>query len=329
MSTSDPIDALPRAIAITGPTAAGKEALGIEAAERLDRPVLVCDSVKVYRRLDIGSAKPSADARARVPHRLLDLVDPDATFSAGDYARAAWAELDDGEHAERGGLFVGGTGFYLHAVAWTPTGAPPQADVAPTDPARAGFEARWRAAESASPGAMHRALTASDPRTAQRIHPHNLVRILRALWLCEVCGAPLSDVREADPPRRRLRVLMVVLDPGVAELDARIAARIERMLAAGFLREVEDLVRDGYDERSKAMQSLGYKELVDVVRGRSTLDAARERIAAATRQLARRQRTYLRAQPLADEVVHLTDPSACPWPRLQAFLHATPMGTRA
>ena len=317
-------DAIPRAIAITGPTAAGKEALGVQAAERLGLPVLVCDSVKVYRRLDIGSAKPSAEVRARVPHRLIDLVDPDASFSAGDYARAAWDEL---HRSERPGLFVGGTGFYLHAVAWAPTRAPALADVPPGDPARAAFEARWRAAEAASPGAMHRALAASDPRTAEGIHPHNLVRILRALWLCEVCGAPVSSVREVDPPRRRLRVLMVVLDPGVAEVDARIERRVDAMLAAGFVREVEDLLRDGYDGRSKAMQSVGYKELVDALAGRATLEQARVQIAAATRQLARRQRTYLRAQPLADEVVHLSDPAACPWPRLHAFLHARPVGT--
>jgi tRNA dimethylallyltransferase len=325
MTTADPHDAMPRAIAICGPTAAGKEALGVEAAERLGLPVLVCDSVKVYRRLDIGSAKPSAEVRARVPHRLLDLVDPDATFSAGDYARAAWRELGD---AQGGGLFVGGAGFYLAAVAWTPTPAPEGADVPPSDPVRAAFEARWRAAESATPGAMHRALAALDSRTAEAIHPHNLVRILRALWLCEVCGGPVSVVRSADPPRRRLRVLMVVLDPGVAELDARIEARVGSMLEAGWVQEVEDLARDGYDARCKAMQSLGYKELLDVVHGRASLADARVRIAAATRQLARRQRTYLRAQPLADEVVHLGDPRACPWPRLRAFLHATPVGTR-
>lgn len=305
-----------RAIAIAGPTAAGKEALGLQAAEMLELPILVCDSVKVYRRLDIGSAKPPSELRARVPHHLVDLVEPDALFSAGDYARAAWEHLADGGR----GLFVGGTGFYLRQVAWTRTHAPDAADVAPDDPVRAAFEARWRAREGASTGAIHRALAASDPVSAETIHPHNLVRLLRALWLCEVCGGPVSARRVSDPPRRRLTVLMVVLDPGVSAVDARIDARVDAMLAAGWLDEVVELVEHGYDGRFKAMQSLGYKQLLEVVGGRRTLARAREDIAAATRKYARRQRTYLRSQPLADEVIHLRDAAECPWSRLRSFV---------
>lgn len=306
----------PRAIAIVGPTASGKSALGREVAAALQTPLLVCDSVKVYRRLDIGSAKPSARVQARWPHRLIDLVDPDAAFGAGDYAQAAQREM-----SAQGGraLFVGGTGFYLRAVAVRPTDVPPAADVPVDDPARIAFEARWRAAEAADPGALHRALSAADPVTAGQIHPHNFVRALRALWLCEVCGGPISQRRADDPPVARVRLLLVHLDPEVTTLDARIDARVDAMLAAGWLAEVEKLVADGYDGACKSMRSLGYRQLLDVVKGRADLAQARDAIAGATRQYARRQRTYFRRQLPAVETVTLHDAAACPHERLRQF----------
>ncbi len=305
-----------RVIAIVGPTASGKAALGRRIAQALQTPLLVCDSVKVYRRLDIGSAKPSVQVQAAWPHRLIDLVDPDAPFGAGDYAEAAWPYV----RAQQGrGLFVGGTGFYLRAVVVRPTDVPAEADVPVDDPRRVAFETKWRAAETAEPGALHRALSAVDPVTAGQIHPHNLVRALRALWLCEVCGGPISDRRADDPPRPRARLLLVHLDPGVEDLDAQIDARVDAMLAAGWLAEVEKLVADGYDGACKSMQSLGYRQLLDVVDGRATVAQARDAIAGATRQYARRQRTYLRRQLPAFETVTLRHPAQCPDARLIRF----------
>lgn len=311
---------MPRALAIVGPTAAGKGALGREAARRFALPVLVCDSVKVYRRLDIGSAKPSLDVRAATPHRLLDLVDPDGTFSAGDYARAAHREV---QAAQGRGLFVGGTGFYLRAVAWTSTGAgDPELGRGPDDPERAAFEATWRGREQAEPGALHRALAAVDPPTAAAIHPNNTVRLLRALWLCELGGGAVSERRRADPPRKRVDLMTVVLDPGRDALEPRIAARLHRMLCAGFVAEVEKLVADGYDRRFKAMRSLGYRQMLDVVEGRTTLEAATDAILVATRQFAKRQRTYLASQLPADVTIRIERPEDFPWARAERFLEA-------
>jgi tRNA dimethylallyltransferase len=309
---------LPRAVAVMGPTAAGKEALGVRVAERLQQPVLVCDSVKVYRGLDIGSAKPSAQTRARVPHHLLDLVDPDETFSAVDYADHALRALD-----ATGGVFVGGTGFYLRAAAWTQTPIPAELDRSADDPQRVALEATWRRREAAEPGAAWRALAAIDPLTADTIHPRNLVRIVRALWLCRICGGAISRARQADPPRPRVRLLLLVLDPGPA-LDARIAARVDAMIAAGWMAEVEKLREAGYDARHKAMRSLGYRQMLDVVEGRVDLETARHAIVTATRQYARRQRTYLRHQLPAQLVVHLTQPEDCPWDRVDAFARGEP-----
>ncbi len=309
-----------RAVAIVGPTAAGKGALGRIAAQRLGLPVLVCDSVKVYRGLDIGSGKPNAATRAGLEHRLIDLVAPDQPFSAGDYARAAWTELSA---AGGRGLFVGGTGFYLRAVGWTLSGADtPGLQRAPDDPQRVAFETRHRQDERDEPGAIHRALSAIDPELAAAIHPNNLVRLLRALWLSQLHGRAVSEARRADPPRARLRLMMVVLDPGAAALGPRIDARLDRMLRAGFLAEVESLHAAGYDGQIKAMRSLGYRQMLEVVEGRSSVTQAREAIALATRQFARRQRTFFRGQLPAERIVTIGAAADCPWAEVEAFLSA-------
>jgi tRNA dimethylallyltransferase len=301
-----------RAIAIVGPTAAGKGELGREAARRLGRAVFVCDSVKVYRGLDIGSGKPTREMQAELPHRLIDLVAPDAAFSAGDYANAAWSLLP----AEPG-VFVGGTGFYLRQVAWTPT------DVGTSnhddDRVPADFDATWRAAEVVEPGAIWRALERIDPATASRIHAANLVRLVRALWLCERHGKPVSDVRAADPPAPRLDLLLVVLDPGPEVLAGRIERRVDAMLAAGWRTEVEMLRAAGYHAGHKAMQSLGYRQMLDLVEGRTDLASARADIIAATRRYARRQRTYFRHQFPGARIHAIASASACPWDAIEAF----------
>jgi tRNA dimethylallyltransferase len=298
-----------------GPTAAGKAALGRQAAGRLGLPVLVCDSVKVYRGLDIGSAKPTPAERALVRHELLDLVDPDASFSAGDYARLAWPHLAGGR-----GLLVGGTGFYLRAVAFTTTTGVEGLERSPDDPERRAFEARWQARERQDPGAVARALHAVDPPTARSIHPRNLVRSLRALWLCDRTGGPISAARLADPPRPRVRLLLVAVEPEPEELRDRMVRRLDRMLAQGFLAEVEKLRRAGYDARHKAMRSLGYRQLLEVVEGRCVLSDAREAILAATHQYARRQRAYLRTQLPGTPVITVRNPALCPWQQIEGFV---------
>ena len=217
-------------MALLGPTAAGKSSLSLEVADALAVPILACDSVVVYRGLDIGSAKPSAADQARVPHHLIDLVEPDATFTALDYCRAAEPLITSGS-----GLFVGGTGLYLRAVALTTTEVP--GDRPPGDPVRQAFEDRWTAAETREGGSIHRELTARDPKTAGEIHPRNAVRALRALWLCECAGEAVSAVRARNPPRPRLELRIVVLDPGVATVDQRIERRCDAMLERGLVED--------------------------------------------------------------------------------------------
>lgn len=289
-------EALPRALAIVGPTASGKSRLAVWLAERLGLPVLCCDSVQVYRRLDIGSAKPDAALQARVPHRLIDLVEPDAEFSAGDYAAAAHAELARGP-----GLFCGGTGFYLRAAGWTHSGGEPEGEGEGAEgAARAAFTALWEGRERESAGVVHAALSRVDPETARAIHPRNVVRALRALWLCEAHAQPVSRVREADPPRPRLALALVMLEPEPAALARAIDTRCDAMLRSGFLAEVEMLRRAGYDARHKSMRSLGYRQLLDHLEGHLSLADAVAAIKSMTRAYARRQRTFFRHQLGAD-----------------------------
>jgi tRNA dimethylallyltransferase len=316
----------PRAVAIVGPTASGKSALALELASSLGVSILGCDSVQVYRGLDIGSAKPSPADRSRVSHFGIDLVEPDADFSAGEYGRHARAVLD----REGPAIVCGGTGLYLRALGWSHSGdgdedsTGDRARKADRGGDREHFEATWHDRENTNPGAVHRALAEVDPATAAQIHPRNVVRAVRALWLCEREGEPISELRRREPPRTLVDLLMVVIDPGVEVVDCAIAARCDAMLDAGWITEVENLRAAGYDARHKSMRSLGYRQLLDHLAGIQPREATRDAIVYATRQYARRQRTYFRHQfrnllP-PEQIVHVANADACPRATIAALL---------
>ncbi|MFV8753743.1 tRNA (adenosine(37)-N6)-dimethylallyltransferase MiaA [Nannocystaceae bacterium ST9] len=299
----------PRAVAIVGPTAAGKSTLALSLARTLARPILCCDSVQIYRGLDVGSAKPSLADRSSVPHFGLDLVDPDQEFSAGQFGHYARTQLD----REGPMILCGGTGLYLRALGWSHSGDDDPSRERPRKDdhgvEREQFEAIWIEREAADAGAVHRALLAIDPVTAGQIHPRNVVRAVRALWLCEREGEPISELRRREPPRTLVDLMLVVIDPGVESVDRAIAARCRTMLDAGWIPEVENLRAAGYDARHKSMRSLGYREILEHLAGARSLDETREAIIYATRQYARRQRTYFRHQfrnllPM-EQIVHI------------------------
>jgi tRNA dimethylallyltransferase len=283
-------------VVIGGPTAAGKTRVAIDLALRFGGEVVNADSVQVYRYLDAGTAKPTAEDRARVPHHLIDVVTPDVSYSAGRYvgeARAAARRIH-----ERGRLVVlaGGTGLYVRAFL---EGLLPGA--VPDPERRAGLEAEDAAARRAGdPGRLHRRLAALDPEAAGRIHPSDTRRVIRALEIGALDGGSASEARRrhgfADRPYRALHL---VLDPGREELDRRIDARCARMLEAGLLREVRELRALGYGPELRALQSLGYRHLHAVVDGLDTLANALDAMRRDTRRLARRQRTWWRAVPEA------------------------------
>ena len=303
-----------RCVALVGPTASGKSALSLDVAQELGVDILCCDSVQVYRGLDIGSAKPTPADRAHIPHHLLDLVEPNETFTAMDYCNAAEPLVRASSR-----LLVGGTGLYLRSVALTTTRVP--GDRPPGDPVRTAFEGRWTGAESRTEGAIHRELSARDPVTAAEIHPRNAVRGLRALWLCECAGEPVSAVRARHPPQARMDLFIVVLDPGVDPVDARIERRCEAMFRDGLVQEVVALRAQGFDSASTAMKSLGYRQVSEHLDGRSTLADARKSIVAETRAYARRQRTFFRHRlPPAAEVCWIDRAEAFPVEQARRFL---------
>jgi tRNA dimethylallyltransferase len=282
----------PPVVVVTGPTAAGKSAVAIELALRLGGEIVNADSVQVYKYLDIGTAKPTLEERGRVPHHLLDVVRPDEPYDAGRYCEDARKVAAD-VHARGGVVFLaGGTGLYIRAFLEGLLAG------APADPAlRAELEQEAeRAARQGDPDRLHRRLAAIDPEAGRAIHPHDRRRVVRALELLERTGRPPSALRAAHHfADRPFRVLYLVLDPGVAELDARIDARAQAMIEAGLLRECRWLREHGFGPELRPLQSIGYRHVMPVVDGLETLAGALEGMRRDTRRFARRQRTWFRA----------------------------------
>ena len=280
----------PPVVAILGPTASGKSALGLELAGQLGGEILCCDSMQVYRGMDIGTAKATPEERAAIPHYLLDLISPGEQFHAAAWAEAAIALIRDAEQRERLPIIVGGTGLYFRALVRGLFEAPRP------DPA---IRARQQA-EAASLGipALHERLRLIDPEAAAKILPGDLVRISRALEVYEQTGATISDQRrqKAVAPAP-LRVFSVLLEFDMETLRARIAARVDHMMAVGFLDEVRGLRAAGF-AFARSMQALGYKQMGLYLDGAMSLEAAVADIKSATAAYARRQRTWFRREEI-------------------------------
>jgi tRNA dimethylallyltransferase len=295
-------DARPLAIALMGPTASGKTALALDWAARLNTEVISVDSALVYRRLDIGSAKPDRETLARIPHHLIDVRDAHEVYSAADFASDALAAMQDLAGRGRIPILAGGTGLYFHALLHG-LSAMPQAD--------AGVRAQMQA-EALSHGwdALHAELAQHDPQAAARIHRNDPQRLVRALEVLRLTGRPISEWQGAGKPTAfPFRVLKLVLAPGDrAVLHERIAQRFDAMLDAGFLGEVASLRDDSrLHPELPAMRAVGYRQAWTFLEGGEEAGSFRDRAIAATRQLAKRQLTWLRSQldarwldPLAD-----------------------------
>jgi len=291
------VDRRPPAIALMGPTASGKSALALEWAQRLDGEIVSVDSALVYRGLDIGAAKPTAEERAAVPHHVIDLRDPWQTYSAAEFASDARAAIDGILARGRLPILAGGTGLYFRALL---KGLSPMPEA---DPAmRAGIEVEAR--ERGWP-ALHAELARVDPAAAARIHATDAQRIQRALEVFRRSGRPISQWQRESPsgPRLPCRVLELVIAPGDrAILHARIAARLDAMLAAGFLDEVRQL-RALPELRAHptplelpAIRAVGYRQAWEHLDGATSAAEFRDRAVYATRQLAKRQLTWLRGE---------------------------------
>lgn len=275
------------ALVLTGPTGSGKSAVALELAERLGGEIVAMDSMTLYRGMDVGTAKPTAAERARVPHHLIDVLDP---WESGSVAwwlgRAAEASAEIRSRGKRP-LFVGGTPFYLKALTCGLFHAP-QGD----PQIRADLEAE---ADQTGPAALHRRLAEVDPTTATRLHPNDVRRVIRALEVFVATGKPISSFQQTwNAPETHTRLPCVTLDWPRDELYRRIDARVDAMLAAGWLDEVRRLVADPRGMGKEANQALGYRELrLHLNEGRDLPETVTE-IKTRTRQFAKRQLTWFR-----------------------------------
>jgi tRNA dimethylallyltransferase len=284
-------------IAVVGPTASGKTALGIALAEALGGEIVSADSRQIYREMEIGTAKPTPAERARVPHHLLDVVAPDEAFTLADYQRLATVAIAAIHARGKLPLLVGGTGLYLRAVL---DGLAIPA--VPPDPAR---RAAWEAlAAREGPAALHALLAARDPDAAAKIPPNNVRRVIRALEVVTATGRPFfaQQQRQATP----YDLLMLGLNTDRARLYQWADARVEAMLAAGLVAEVEHLAARGYAWSLPAMSSLGYAQIGAYLRGEMTLSAAVQRLKWDTHGFIRKQLIWFRP----DTRIHWLDPAA-------------------
>jgi tRNA dimethylallyltransferase len=282
----------PPLVAVLGPTAAGKTAFALALAEALGGEILSCDSMQVYRGMDIGTAKATAAERTAVPHHLLDLVEPGERFHAAAWAAAARAAIAEVTRRGRLPMVVGGTGLYYRALVRGLFEAPP------SDPE---IRARHQAeAREQGVAALQERLRVVDPEAAAKILPGDLVRTSRALEVFEQTGMTITELRRQSPPAPApCSVFSVLLDFDMTLLRPRIGARVDAMMAAGFLQEVRALRAAGHGG-ARAMQGLGYKQLGQHLDGQLNLDEAVTRTKLATVAYARRQRTWFRR-----EEVHL------------------------
>jgi tRNA dimethylallyltransferase len=273
----------PPVVAVVGPTATGKTALAVALAHRLGGEVVNADSMQLYRGMDIGTAKPDLAERNGVPHHLLDLWHVREAASVAEYRGLARAEIDRLRAAGTVPLLVGGSGLYVRAVL-------DELDFPGTDAAlRARLEEELAAV---GPAVLHTRLAALDPAAAEAVLPSNGRRIVRALEVIELTGGPFRA--QLPDPRPHYPAVAVGLDREPAVLDARVAARVDRMWAAGFVDEVAALAVDGLREGPTASRALGYAQVLAQFDGALTPDEARERTIGTTRRFVRRQRSWFR-----------------------------------
>ena len=275
-------------VVILGPTAVGKTAVGLRVAEQIDAEIISADSAAVYRGMDIGTAKPTAEERARVRFHLIDVADPDEPFTAAKFRELALEAMRDIQARGKRVLIVGGTGLYLRVLLHGFSLAPP-----PRDPT-----IRKRLQQEASEQgllALYARLQQVDPRAAARIHPNDAVRIMRALEVYEMTGKPLSEwQRRAESELPALKFGLTLPRP---LLYQRINARVDQMMAQGFLQEVQNLLSRGYNKDLPALKGLGYRHLIAYLMGEMGLEEAVALWKRDTRRFAKRQMTWFRREP--------------------------------
>lgn len=275
----------PPLIIILGPTGVGKTELALDLARQLNGEIIGADSRQVYRYLDIGTAKPTPQQRARIPHHLIDFVEPDYNLSLAEYQDLAYETIDSLHRRGKLPFLVGGSGQYITAVeeGWAIPRVPPNREL------RSELES-FVVRHSAQ--ALHELLRQVDPVSAERIHPNNTRRVIRALEVQRLTGQAISDLQRKHPPPYRILTLGLRLDR--AQLYPRVDQRVDKMIAAGFVDEVRRLLTMGFDRRLPSLSGLGYLEIATHLLDDLPLDQAIERTKFSTHEFIRRQDVWFR-----------------------------------
>ena len=279
----------PLLVVVLGPTGSGKTALSLALAERFEGEIVNCDSVAMYREFEIGTAKPTPDARARVPHHLLDIVDPAGYITAGEYTRRAREVLQEIKSREALPIVVGGTGLYLRALLEGLSPGPQRSE-------ELRVRLRRRAEEKGS-AYLHRILHRLDPAAAAKIHANDKPKLVRAIEICLASQAKVTEMwQQGRDPLPGFRLMRLGLDPDRNALYERINLRAQRMFASGLVEETRARLAK-YGETARPLAALGYKQAVHLIRGEINHDTAVRAAQQAHRNYAKRQMTWFRREP--------------------------------
>lgn len=286
--SGDPAEnsALPLVVILLGPTGSGKTALSLALAGQFNGEIVSCDSVAVYRGMELGTAKPTREERAQVPHHLIDVTTPDQAFTAGEYSRLARAALHETASRGRLPIVTGGTGLYLQALTEGLFAGPER---------REDLRARLsRSAARHGAGWLHRLLRRFDAATAERIHANDTAKLIRAIEVCVAARKPMSEVMGRDP-LTGFRLFRIGLNPLRAALYERLNVRCAAMFTAGLVEETRGLL-ERYGP-VKALDSLGYKQARSVLAGSMSIEDATKAAQQGHRNFAKRQMTWFRREP--------------------------------
>ncbi len=278
---------LKKIIAVAGPTASGKTALAIELSKRFGGEVVSCDSMQIYRHMDVGTAKPDSEELAEARHHMIDIFEPSESCSVAEFVKLARACIDDILSRGKLPVLAGGTGLYMDSIieniVFEDFGSDPELR-----------QQLQRMAETEGVEAVHRLLAEKDPEAAEKIHPNNVRRVIRALEVCHLTGKTFTQVNLEARREPVYDAMILGIDTDRQVLYDRINLRVDKMLKAGLVGEVRRLCDMGIGRDTTAMQAIGYKEILEFFEGKATLEEAVEKIKMESRRYAKRQLTWFR-----------------------------------
>ena len=295
-------------VAVVGTTATGKTQMAVQLARVFGGEVVNADSRQIYRHMDIGTNKPTIAELASVPHHLIDIISPNDDFSLSEYQKLACRSINEIQSRNRLPLLVGGSGQYVWAVleGWNIP------HIAPNLELRKSLETQ---AAATGKETLYQELLRVDPEAAAKIGPHNTRRIIRALEVYHTAGIPISVLQKKEPPPYRTTIIGLKLER--EELYRRIDARVDKMIASGLVAEVEKLLQMGYDVNLSSMSSIGYRQIVQYLRGEMILEDAVQQTKTETHRYARQQQNWFR---LSDKRIHWFDAAGNIYPEVEAML---------